>query len=87
VWARYRPDLRRPVAIAAFIASLAGLAGYCLFTVAGLIGISSQDDYGPSDITWNPSIGIALSIIGCAACAFAAFVIIRTRPPAPGQPR
>jgi hypothetical protein len=87
VWARYRPVLRRPVAIAALITSLTGLAGYFLFTIAGFIGISSQDDYGPANVTWNPNIGILLSILGCAACALAAFVMIRTRPPAPGEPR
>jgi hypothetical protein len=87
LWTRYRPAFRRRIAIAALVASLLGLAGYFLFTLIGLAGITAQASYGTAQLSWDPSIGALLSIGGCAACATAAIVMLRTRPPALSQPR
>ena len=87
LWTRYRPAFRRPIAIASLAVSLLGFAGYCLFTLAGVAGITMQTDADPAQVSWDPSIGALLSIAGCAACAVAAIVMLRTRPPAPGETR
>lgn len=87
LWARYRPVFRRRIAIASLVASLLGLVGYCLFTLAGVADITVQTDNGPVQYSWSPNIGVLLSIGGCAACAIAAFVMLRTRPPALSEPR
>ena len=60
--------------------SLLGLAGYCLFTLIGLAGISVQTGCGTAQLSWDPSIGALLSIGGCAACVIAAIIMLRTRP-------
>jgi hypothetical protein len=80
LWTRYRPAFRRRIAIAALVVSLLGLAGYCLFTLIGLVSITAQTDYGTAQLSWDPSIGALLSIGGCAACAIAATIMLRTRP-------
>jgi hypothetical protein len=67
--------------------SLLGLAGYCFFTLAGVADITMQTDAGPAQVSWDPSIGALLSIAGCAACAVAAIVMLRTRPPALSETR
>jgi len=87
LWIRYRPALRRRIAIAALVTSLLGLAGYVLFTLIGIAGFTAQTDFGAAQEMWNPSIGALLSIGGCAACVFAAIVMLRTTPPALRQPR
>ena len=87
LWTRYRPAFRRRIAIASLVASLLGLAGYCLFTLAGIANITVQTANGPTQYSWDPSIGALLSIGGCAACAIATIVMLRTRPPAPSEPR
>ena len=87
LWTRYRPAFRRRIAIASLAVSLLGLAGYCLFTLAGVAGTTMQTDVGPAQVSWDPSISALLSIGGCAACAIAAIVMLRTRPPAPGETR
>jgi hypothetical protein len=76
---RYRPVFRRRIAIASLVVSLLGLAGYCLFILVGLANVTVQTDNGPTQYSWNPSIGALLSIGGCAACAIAAIVMLRTR--------
>jgi hypothetical protein len=87
LWTRYRPAFRRPIAIASLVVSLLGLAGYCFFTLAGVAGITMQTDADPAQVTWDPNIGAMLSIAGCAACAVAAIVMLRTRPPALSETR
>jgi len=87
LWTRYRPAFRRPIAIASLVVSLLGLAGYCFFTLAGVAGITTQIDAIPAQVSWDPSIGALLSIAGCAACAVAAIVMLRTRPPVLGETR
>jgi len=84
LWTRYRPAYRRRIAIASLVVSLLGLAGYCLFTLAGVAGITEQTGV---QVSWYPNIGALDSIAGCAACAIAAIVMLRTRPPAPGETR
>jgi len=84
VWTRYRPAFRRPIAIASLALSLLGFAGYCFFTLAGVAGFTEQTGV---QVSWYPSIGALLSIAGCAACAVAAIVMLRTRPQAPGESR
>lgn len=59
-------------------------AGYSLFTLAGVAGFTEQTGV---QVSWDPSIGALLSIGGCAACVAAAIVMLRTRPPAPGETR
>ena len=84
LWTRYRPAFRRRIAIASLVVSLLGFAGYCLFTLAGVAGITEQTGV---QVSWYPNIGLLDSIAGCAACAIAAIVMLRTRPPAPGETR
>ena len=84
LWTRYRPAFRRRIAIASLVVSLLGLAGYCLFTLAGVAGVTEQSGV---QVSWYPNIGALDSIAGCAACGIAAIVMLRTRPPAPSEPR
>jgi len=81
---RYWPVYRRRIAIASLVVSLLGFAGYCLFTLAGVAGITDQTGL---QVSWYPNIGALDSIAGCAACAIAAIVMLRTRTPAPGETR
>lgn len=88
VWTRYRPVFRRRIAIASLITSVLGLAGYCLFTLVGIVGVSTQDGYSdPAQVSWDPSIGVLLSVGGCAAGLVAAVVMLRTSPPSLSEPR
>jgi hypothetical protein len=77
LWIRHRPASRRGFAIASLITSSLGLAGYGIFTLIGIAGVTLQTDEGPAQATWDPSIGVLLSIGGCAACAIAAIVTLR----------
>jgi hypothetical protein len=74
---RYRPAFRRRIAISSLILSLLGFAGYFLFILVGVAGITLQTDFGPTQVSWYPSIGALDSIAGCAACAIAAIVMLR----------
>ena len=87
LWTRYRPVFRRRIATASLITSLLGLAGYCLFTLIGIANFTVQTSDGPTQYSWDPSIGALLSIGGCAACAIAAAVMLRTSPSALSEPR
>jgi hypothetical protein len=81
LWIRYRPEFIRRVAIASLVVSVLGIAGYCLFTLIGFVGIPVQvGDGSTAQETWDPSIGALLSIGGCVACAVAALVMLRTAP-------
>lgn len=84
---RYRPVFRRRIAITSLVVSLLGFAGYFLFTLAGVAGVTVQTDLGPAQVSWYPSIGALLSVAGCAAGAIAAIVMLRTRPPALSETR
>jgi hypothetical protein len=84
---RYRPVYRGRLAIISLVLSLLGFAGYFLFALAGVAGNTMQTDVGPAQVSWDPSIGALLSIGGCAACVIAAIVMLRTRTPAPSEPR
>jgi hypothetical protein len=77
-WSRRSPARRRPVAMAALVASVLGFIGYFLYALIGINGLTVNSDLGPAQVSWYPSIGLLLSIAGCAACAVAAFVIRRT---------
>jgi hypothetical protein len=78
------PVFRRPIAISALILTLLGFAGYSLFTLAGVTGVTEQTGV---QVSWYPNIGALDSIAGCAACAIAAIVMLRTPAPAPGKTR
>jgi drug/metabolite transporter (DMT)-like permease len=82
LWTRYHPAFRRRIAIASLVVSLLGFVGYCLFILTGLADITIQTYNGPTQYSWDPSVGALLSIGGCAACAIAAIIMLRTRPPA-----
>lgn len=86
LWIRYRPEFRRRIAIASLIASALGLAGYFIFTVVGLAHFTVQSDSGPTQYAWDPSIGVVLSIGGCAACLISAIAMLRARTAAPAGP-
>ena len=77
---RRSPARRRPIAMAALVTSVLGFAGYTLYALVGFNGLTVNSDLGPAQVSWYPSIGLLLSIAGCAACAIAATVIRRTRP-------
>jgi hypothetical protein len=79
-WTRRSPARRRPIAMGALVTSVLGFAGYFLYALIGINGLTVSTDLGPAQVSWYPSIGLLLSIAGCAACAIAAIVIRRTSP-------
>jgi hypothetical protein len=79
LWTRCQPVFRRRIAITSLVLALLGLAGYSLFTLAGVVGVTAQTDLGPAQVSWYPNIGALDSIAGCAACAIGAIVMLRTR--------
>jgi hypothetical protein len=79
-WTRRDPARRRPVATAALVTSVLGFTGYFLYALVGINGLTANTDLGPTHVSWYPSIGLLLSIAGCAATATAATVMRRTRP-------
>lgn len=84
---RYRPVFRRRIAITSIVLSLLGFAGYFLFSLIGVVGANVNTDLGPTHVSWYPNIGALLSIGGCAACAIAAVVMLRTGTRAPSEAR
>jgi hypothetical protein len=79
-WTRRSPARRRPIAMGALVTSLLGFAGYFLYALVGINGLTVNSDLGPAQVSWYPSIGLLLSIVGCAACATASIVMRRTSP-------
>ena len=79
-WTRRSPARRRPIALATLVTSVLGFAGYLLYALAGINGLTVNSGLGPAHVSWYPSIGLLLSIAGCAACAIAATIIRRTSP-------
>jgi hypothetical protein len=79
-WTRRTPARRRPIAMAALVTSGLGFTGYFLYALVGINGLTVNTDLGPAHVSWYPSIGLLLSVAGCAACAIAAIVMRRTRP-------
>ena len=56
--------------VAILVLSGIGVLGYVGFAAAGLVGFQDQTDLGSSvTITYSPSIGLILAILGCAAAA------------------
>lgn len=79
-WTHRSPARRRPIATGALVTSGLGFLGYFLYTVIGINGVTANSDLGPAQVSWYPSIGLLLSVIGCAACVVAATIIRRTSP-------
>jgi hypothetical protein len=79
-WTRRSPARLRPIAMAALIVSVLGFLGYTLYAIAGIHGLTVNSDLGPATVSWYPSIGLLLSIAGCAAVAVAAVVMRRRTP-------
>ena len=79
-WTRRDPAQRRPIAMAALVTSVLGFTGYFLYALVGINGLTADTDLGPTRVSWYPSIGLLLSIAGCAATATAAIIMRRTRP-------
>jgi hypothetical protein len=79
-WTRRSPARRRPIAMAALITSVLGFAGYFLYTLIGINGVTVNSGLGPAHVSWFPSIGLLISVAGCAACAIGAVVLRRTSP-------
>ena len=77
-WTRRSPARRRPIAMGALVTSVLGFVGYALYTLIGINGLTTNSDLGPTNVSWYPSVGLLLSIAGCAACAIAAIIIRRT---------
>jgi hypothetical protein len=64
------------MAMGALVTSVLGFVGYALYALIGINGVTAN--LGPTNVSWYPSIGLLLSIAGCAACATAAVIIRRT---------
>jgi len=79
-WTRRSPARLRPIAMAALVTSVLGCAGYSLYTLIGISGLTVNSYLGPAHVSWYPSIGLLISIAGCAACAVAAIVMRRSSP-------
>ena len=79
-WTRREPTRRRPIARVTWVTSALGFAGYGLYAIVGINGVTVATGLGPAHVSWYPSIGLLLSIAGCAACAVAATVMHRTTP-------
>jgi hypothetical protein len=77
-WGHRSPARRRSIAMAARVTSALGFAGYFLYALVGINGLTVSTDLGPANVSWYPSIGLLLSVAGCAACTVASVVIRRT---------
>jgi hypothetical protein len=79
---RHRPARRRLIAMAALVTSVLGFLGYFSYVLVGVNGLTVNTDLGPTHVSWYPSVGLLLSVAGCAAAAIAAIVMRRTQPEA-----
>jgi hypothetical protein len=79
-WTRRNPARRRGIAMGALVTGVLGFVGYVLYALVGINGLTVNSDLGPAYVSWYPSIGLLLSVAGCAACAIAAIVMRRTSP-------
>jgi hypothetical protein len=75
--ARYQASLRMPAAATSLGLSLLSLAGYGLFTLAGIVGVQMDVGFGLTErVSWYPNIGMLALITGCAANGLAAALIL-----------
>jgi hypothetical protein len=82
---RHKPARRRLIAMAALATSVLGFVGYFGYVLIGINGLTVNTNLGPTQVSWYPSVGLLLSVAGCAAAAIGAVVIRRTRPEAAGD--
>jgi hypothetical protein len=54
-----------------------GFLGYLGFTAIGAVGINQSDGFETIHETFSPNIGLIMSLLGCAAAAYAGFLIVR----------
>lgn len=82
----YLPDSAMPISrprvyvfgIPALALSILGFLGYVGFTVVGAAGVSQATGLGYSEkVTFSPSIGLIMAILGCAAAGFGAISALR----------
>jgi len=59
--------------------SALGFLGYLGFTAIGAVGIDQSDGFETIHETFSPNIGLIMSLLGCAAAAYAGFLILRQR--------
>jgi len=65
-------------AIALLVLSILGVLGYGLFTIAGFAGFNETDELGDTvRVTFSPSVGVIMLILGCVAVAFGAIRALR----------
>jgi len=77
VTARHQASLRMPAAATSLALSLLSLAGYSLFTLAGIAGVQMDVGFGLHErVSWYPNIGMLALIAGCAANVLAAALIL-----------
>jgi hypothetical protein len=58
-----------------------GVAGYCLFLLAGIVGFTEDDGAsGTAKVTFTPSVGLILLIAGCLAALIGGIKAIRHAP-------
>jgi hypothetical protein len=81
--ASVEPDRRRRrlkgIAITLLIVAGLGTLGYIIFTAVGFSGVTQDDGFGLSQkVTFSPSIGLILSILGCLAAVYGAIRALRS---------
>jgi hypothetical protein len=54
-WTRRNPARLRPIAMAALIIGVLGFAGYFLYTLIGINGLTVNSDLGPAHVSWYPA--------------------------------
>lgn len=64
------------------VLSALGLLGYALFTVAGIVGFTENDEFGATaKITFTPSVGLILLLLGCIAALIGGIKVMRHATP------
>jgi hypothetical protein len=56
-----------------------GLLGYVIFTAIGAAGVNQSGGFG-TKVTYSPSVGIILAILGCAAAVVGSILVLRRLP-------